>query len=202
MESERKTSMLKDKTVRTSIITGLISSAIFLVFFQSIFEFLSKQFLKLTSTILGKLVDDVYLQAAVFAYNDSYGSSMYSLFSGILVGIMMNFLIGYFLMVKGLNKDSDTLIKRKDVFLKVGFCYIALFIIYMAYQEIHLISVRGSYVSYMQRITAITPYTTGDQIKKINSKWVMMKTKNDYVEVNKVIDDIAKANNLDIPKPF
>ena len=69
-----------------------------------------------------------------------------------------------------------------------------------------LILVAGLYFFYIKPheiwteferdVTMIYPYTNEDEIHRLRSDWVCMRSKNDYVEIYKIIDDIKQVNSL------
>lgn len=192
--------MFKDKTVRTSILTGLISSAIFLIFFQPIFEFLGKMFVKFTSNFYDGLIDSVYFKAASTGFDDTYGSFVAAIFTGIVLGTTITAINWPTKKIDSADKASDVTSRNKNILYSLIIPLVIM--VYFLYISILNYSSHQMYAIFMQRVTAITPYTTDAEIKQINSKWSLMKKKNDYNEINKIIDEIATANQLDIRKPY
>lgn len=54
--------------------------------------------------------------------------------------------------------------------------------------------------SFNQRMNALAPYITDHEIKVLNSKWALMKTRKDYIEINIHLDSLAKSAKIILPE--
>ena len=51
-------------------------------------------------------------------------------------------------------------------------------------------------LTFETNVEIISPYTDEDTIKKLKSDWAQMKTKEDYLAIDKAISEIIDSNNL------
>jgi hypothetical protein len=55
--------------------------------------------------------------------------------------------------------------------------------------------------SFNQKLNALSPYIDEAQKEILVSKWALMKSKKDYLEIKSIMEDEAKKNNIELPKP-
>jgi hypothetical protein len=56
--------------------------------------------------------------------------------------------------------------------------------------------------SFQQRTTVLSPIISDVKFKELRAEWALMKNRNDYLKINKEMDDIAKNNGISLPEPL
>ncbi|WP_266366106.1 hypothetical protein [Tellurirhabdus rosea] len=100
-------------------------------------------------------------------------------------------------------KDLETQIAQLDRRLKFydWSFYITTFIgvitliasVFSAYVDLQVNS------SFNRSLNAIAPYISDYEEEVLKSKWALMKSRKDYVEINKILNDMGKRNKVSLP---
>jgi hypothetical protein len=53
--------------------------------------------------------------------------------------------------------------------------------------------------SFNQRMNALGPYATENEIRVLKSKWALMKTRTDFLKINERMDSSAKKSKITLP---
>lgn len=61
---------------------------------------------------------------------------------------------------------------------------------------------RKTILDYHQKVNAISPYISDNDLKKIKSDWALMKTQEDYNKIIEKLKSIAKSQNIKLPESF
>jgi len=57
-------------------------------------------------------------------------------------------------------------------------------------------------VNFKQRMGIIAPYIDDEKEEELWSKWYLMESKIDYINLNYELENIAEKNNVKLKKPF
>ncbi|AZN43389.1 hypothetical protein [Paenibacillus albus] len=193
--------MFKDKATKTAIYTGIISSAIFLLFFQPILENLSKATYSVASNSFKGFLNSV-IQSCAIGFNESFSfhteTVLFSLFLGIGVGAIMIFSrnlrrkLNPEIDDKQIKVSSKTMSRLSLILLLFSILGIT-FSLVSSFMEHMIISV------HQQQMAIIAPYIDEQSEEELRSEWAQMQTKADFDNFNDKISKIAKDNKIKIP---
>jgi len=54
--------------------------------------------------------------------------------------------------------------------------------------------------SFKQRITVLSPHISEQQEKELRAQWASMKSRKDYENINRALEDAAKNKEVKLPK--
>lgn len=181
-----------------NIIVGIISALIMLVFVQPLFNLLTNFGQKTGITLINIFTDSVY----AFASDINAYTFPFILFS-IMIGLTTGFTIA--IVSKGLfTKRTNSqvsqnaqIVKNKNRIRELKIILVVLTIIldFLLLSFFDIPFVIAS--TYTRNITIVTPYTDYKTIEMLNSKWVRIKNKNDYINVINQIKSIAARSGIE-----
>lgn len=79
----------------------------------------------------------------------------------------------------------------------VAICFI--FTLVLSYVSVEI--TYKTVITFKQRFTIIEQFISDQEEEDILAKWALMKDKNEYISVNKMLDAIANENNITLPEP-
>lgn len=217
-------SIFKDKAIRKGIIASLIATVVFIIILEPLMKLLWGYINTKGSFIYSSYLDSLYKTAALGHRNnlDFIFDTKIELYIFL---VLIMFSIFTFLKIKSIKNnievnDIEDKVERdkrinelygKDIIkenffinhlIVLKYSYISLFLIFFFtfssstfrnYADLQLNT------SFRQRMDAICPYLEDKESKIIISKWALMKSKKDYFEINKILEDKAKENNIKLP---
>ncbi len=191
--------------MRINIIGGIISSAIFLILFQPILNWLNKILLNFLANSFSGLIDFLYSKAARSQVN-TINLTLLGLLAGILLGLLIAFIL-VILLKKSRNRFKEKLFameesKQKKVLLIMFLiaAVLAVFPVNFSYFT-EFVNVEMN-TSFNQRLTIIAPYITEQEEEQIRADWASMETRLHYAAINSKIESIAIQNKITLPKAF
>lgn len=216
--------MLKDKEIRKGIISSIIASLIFLIFFQPILGFIWNILTKISIITYTGYIDNIYKNAALGQRN-WLGFLILFFFLSLIFTLITIFLMQFRAKLSRLYKDKelDLIEKEEDKlkFLKdkqqsvskiiapLVNHYNKFKIFFFIYQTLILLffgdTLFKAYAdlqlntSFNQRLTVIAPYIETQKEEELKSSWASMKTRKDFDELNNTIENIAKSSNVKLP---
>lgn len=213
--------MDKDKTIRKGIIASVIASVIFMIVLEPLMKILWSFFNNTSNKIYNSYLDSIFTNAAI-GHRNHLDFMTYYIETVFLFGVLFLILIRSNSIIRQhKEKESISKIKTKEEFerkseeLKIRASKIIkqlriLFISEIVFGSISLIIMLSSLFkeyanlqlnsTFNQRTNAIAPYIDDQQQKILNSKWALMKSKDEYIEIKHYIEKIAKDNNINLPK--
>ena len=94
-------------------------------------------------------------------------------------------------------KQTEKKILRNNKVLIVNYIIDTIYILFLTFFFIIMFVLPFAYKhSFDISITKIKPYTTIENIQKLESDWTMMKSKDDYNKIDLTISKIIEDNNL------
>jgi hypothetical protein len=216
--------MFKDNTIKKGIVSSLIASIVFIIVLEPLLKFLWSFLNKTSYTVYFNYLNSLYSNAALGHRNYVDFMILTAIIAGI-IGLLFITSNRLLFLIKRL-KDDDELFneknpeKRNDIiekrrnklkpkiefmkrkFILVKYFMFSIFVIaifsfstslFKIYTDIQLNT------SFNQRLNALAPFLEDIESKKLVSKWAMMKTKNDYIEINNLMEIVAKKNNIRLP---
>lgn len=178
----------------------MISSIIFLYFFQPILDYIGAKALILMDLTSSKFSDDFYSKISHLELMDYsfYWISIICICISIAVGRIG--ISGLFSLVKKEKTTEVTSKTKESVSKKVIFFLFCIFIclfgtlfVSTKFYQLSLIS------SFKQHLRVIAPYISEQEEEELLSKWSLMKNSNDYKAVYADLENIAKQNNILLP---
>lgn len=217
--------MFRDKAINKGIISSLIASIVFIIILQPLMNIVWDFLNRTSSNVYTNYLDSLYKNAALghrnyidFIILTSVVAALIGLlflsYSRLSLAIRRVKTENELSRIKNFEEKKDYINKEKQKMLvKVSFitkwffpfkifnfCFIffALFMfstgLFKIYADIQLNT------SFNQRMNALAPYVNETQTKELFSKWAMMKTKVDFLEIKKLIEEIAEKNNIELPE--
>lgn len=189
----------------TSIVTSLIGSAIFLLFFQPILEAGSKVTISVLSSLGGGILDSIYTQASIgYLEPVVFGSQM--MFALFVVNISFVPVIAKIASNRAReaeeNKDIETDNKSN---LICKFCESTAYILpfaalvcsaYIMSSSYICVQANASFNSYMR---ASLPFLTEQQEEIFWSKWALMDSREEYTALMNEFEARAKSGGWKLP---
>jgi len=202
---------LLSSPIGIGITTGIIASIIFTAIFQPLLYFLGDSFIALVSKFSTNFNDSIYKSAATSSIDwiiiDIYSkiALLFALGLGIFAGTVSSLINKYKSITTHENQADSSQKDIKKIYRKfsltstfviilIGFFTFKLQINYnKAVHSQELIE------AYTIRTAIIAPYIDEKERLLIHSKWVQMKSEQDYIKINKDIEKLAALENIILP---
>jgi|GEM_PF-1553057 len=205
---------IQDRSVRTGIITGIISSLIVIVFLNPILTIGWNIINSIADNTVTKLSDTLYQNAAIGKRNwlDVIIISiiMIPIFVVATNEFTKNIKKIFTILIIDDNKESNIVSKptekkvpnkRKVNFILNAFFSVVVFLS-LSFMIVSVYSDLQLNASFDQRINAISPYIDSQEEEVLKSQWACMKNRTDYLNINKKIDELAGNSGIEIPQPL
>lgn len=201
-----------NSSMKVGIISGVIGSMIFFIFFQPLLIYSGSILNKFISLFFTSFNDSIYIAAATRNSNASMSLVLSSIF-GIIQGIVIAFVLAAISFYKNNNSLEDTVItetEEKTVVKKSSNRKLRILTYILVFYGIALVifstvsfynkttSVKLIY-SFEQDITILRAYVSDEKLIKISSEWGLMKTEEDYLAINNKLIELAKLNGVKLP---
>lgn len=210
---------IKGKDAKRNIVISLTASAIFFIFIQPIMLLVWELTKKISSSTFEGIINGMYANAALGQRN----WIDFLMFTAVLI-IALNFALRTSInlkrtanrIIEDRNQElmSDEVIKDiekielktkklENILIKISnfrwllncAVFVAtIHILFSSYTDLQLNT------SFNQRIDAIAPYVTDDEIKLLKSQWALMKTRDDFIEISNIMENLANDSNIELPK--
>lgn len=217
--------MFIDKTIKKSIVASLIAAIVFFIFLEPTMKLLWNFLNKTSLSIYSKYIDSIYQSAALGHRND-----LEILIIIIILYIFLIMMIisaqnisrikqkedkkeelksinnpdelAALLQKRKNEKDKaykssrrrmNLVIKTVPIIIPVLFI-ISIMLIFAAFVDMRLNT------SFNQRVNALAPCIEDSQKKVLISKWALMKSKKDYVEIKLIMENSANNCGIELPK--
>jgi len=192
------------KDIRNLILTVL--ALVIPIYFQKVVGFGADVVSELSSSLSTKFVDDLYQSAS--------GNPIAMM--SLLVFLILYTMPLMILIVNQASLKSNESIPHSsrsiisNYFSKKSNAFLICFLIFLIVVFILLFIATTltvsipllAYVSFNQKISALTPYMTDQERNLIISKWAFMTTKKEYITIISDLNTIAAAHNLKLPSTF
>lgn len=199
---------------KRELIVGIIVSIITSILWNIITWFV-RESPKMGVTLLESLRNIFYRSAAIHT-ESSVSEALWGLLIGFMVGIII--VSAHYIKqkvkkaikkIEGDNKgneksedNKENTITEKEKLKKIRKTNISLTFKLILIIVLLIITVSSVmipteiYKSFNRDMTMISPYVDNQEILLLKSKWVMMKSYDDYKEIYNIIDEIKEENNL------
>ena len=189
---------LKKVLAGNPIASGIVTSVLFMIFFQPIIETASNIIGKFAAATGYAFISSLYKQAAS-TNSHSLLFAGYSTFYGMIIGVIINVLIKA-LDVKPVKKlyeeiaISRTSGKRKTrrllliIIIMITMIHISLVL------TVYPVILRSQFENDMD---IIAPYMSDEDYKQLSSKWRLMNNYDDYNSICQTINEVKAGNYID-----
>lgn len=215
---------MKDPDFKKRLLTSVIASAIVLIFIKPILEIVWNIIRELSSKSYSGFIDKIYKNAAqgptngVDLINFALIVSIYFFIISAAILFLKIRLEKYLYKAQTDSKSQEELEKfltkrREKTEKSIRFYtrnakkilvsltiyslipFVLFFVLYFGtFAELQLNT------SFNQRLNAVAPYISAQDLLFLKSKWALMKNRNDFEIINTEIEAIAVSNNLDLPE--
>ena len=121
----------------------------------------------------------------------------------MISGSLLGFIIGLIISRQKVGKKDMSLLKKHSKKLsKIALIGLVLIPLLLSGQALFENTINELNLFFQQRLSIISPYITEREEKVLRAKWASMKNASDYKEINTLIDNYAKMNNISVPKSF
>ena len=182
------------------IVGGVVATAVFVYFLDPILHFFGNCLLRLSASLFHTYYNRIYAQAAHLETQD------YAFLLLVTVGMMP--LICFFILDvqylvrrtrHGASPDkppTKSNFRTRLLLLIVTAIFMLTFTVIAAanYTQLSLIS------SFRQHMRILSPYVSEQDEKMLYSKWSLMNSREDYVQIYERLNAIALKNGITLPK--
>lgn len=190
-----------------SVIASIIASIGFSWLLEPISRWLWNVASDSASSWLINLQNVAFMNAAL-GKRDWATVSIFFVFSSLLWAAAFGAIVGVYLGLKRAESPSSAIARfRKSVWRRrIGVAVLVLWITLGLYQWAHMCFM--FYVdlqlnaSFSQRLDALGPYADLMDEKRLKSAWALMKTRDDYEEINSRLDALASRAGVALPPPL
>jgi hypothetical protein len=185
---------------KKSIYIGILSSAIFLYFFQPILDFVGSKLLILMENTASKFSDDFYSKIAHLELMDFsfYWIALIFISIGFSFGLIG--VSGYIRLIKKKSQPKEKTAHEDSLLKKVvsyAFCLLvfvfSLLFISTKFYQLSLIS------SFKQHVRILAPYISDQEEEVIYANWSLMKNAGDYRNIYISLSETAQNNKVKLP---
>ncbi|MBM5073258.1 hypothetical protein HYO02_22220 [Vibrio parahaemolyticus] len=148
--------------------------------------------------------DSIYKDAAL-GMREKYSFLMILfLFQGVFIFVLNAFRRVFFPEL--LEKKSIETMSEKEISTKVKRAKVGVFFVGLTLALLTSWLLALQYVgfqmnaSFQQRTTILAPYISDGEMKKLKSDWGLMENRQDYIEINANIDNLASENSIKLPR--
>jgi len=201
------------KDIIDIFVTSLIS-IIFVSLIKPTLNILAKLIFTIVSMIQVSSINKIFQIAATYQKID-YTDTISLFFFSTFVGLCFGYFYSPSKKIKELErkllestKEADHIIQKeyermekKLSKLKLFSAILLIFIVLFTIFQIWLATESSrKLTAFNQHLNVLSPYITEMKRKELISKWSLMKNKKDYDEIYREIYEIAKNNNIILPK--
>ncbi|WP_172562918.1 hypothetical protein [Vibrio furnissii] len=196
--------MFSDPSVRKSLIVSVVASVLVIIFVQPLIDGVGSLLTWGLSHSVGFMSDSIYKDAAL-GMREKYSFLMILfLFQGVFIFVLNAFRRVFFPEL--LEKKSIETMSEKEISTKVKRAKVGVFFVGLTLALLTSWLLALQYVgfqmnaSFQQRTTILAPYISDGEMKKLKSDWGLMENRQDYIEINANIDNLASENSIKLPR--
>lgn len=194
---------------KAGILSGIVASAVFIYFIDPILANLAELAISVSEFLGTAYSDRIYAQAAQLSTRDYSFTIITFLISG-MAGMAMGFLLkevvykiisktGWSLGDSSNDREREPNSKRSKLPLLRSLILLSIIswsglVIVGNYEQLSLIS------SFKHHMNIIAPFIDEAEEEILISKWSQMKSREDFENVYKEMENIASTNNVELPK--
>lgn len=173
----------------SAIVAGIVSSAVFVYFFDPLFSFLGRVIIWIGTRLSLGYLDRLYSEMAVGEMNYSY-----------LIVVMI--LAGGIGIITGVEVASGDPPPDLPAPLQVfrsrrlnSICLVIIGAVFIADSHLRL----KTQSSFNQHMAILAPEISDMEYKRIRADWASMKSRSDFMRLREKVEGLAKSRNLVLP---
>ena len=213
-------------THRTAVICSIVASLLCVYFLEPLLSYLGRAFLITTSFLSKSYTDRIYTEAAMLeTYNFAYGLTLCYI-------ILPMTLLSVALLLAGIrwtvdrsavsapeideNNTGEGQVEGADEgdvevthplryrrLMGVGLCLIGLLLVGATGVIVGASQVQLEVISsFKQHLRILRPYINQDTEDRIVSDWSCMSSRDDYVAIQRQLQEVAEKNKLQLPDNY
>jgi hypothetical protein len=192
--------MLNDPNLRRELYVGVIAAIVVMLFVEPLLRLAGSALVWIGANVYDGVSNSIYREAALgLREKFSFLSLAFSisLISGALTGTAIA------LFRKPFEPSSEPSSEKKIRWKK----YLAVaFSVLVILQSLYLVGKNFADLqlnaSFNQRIAALTPRVTDQQVKELKARWALMEKRPDYLSIVSDMERIAKETGARLPSPL
>ena len=192
---EDNTSFIKDPQIRRGILASIIASLIVIIFVQPLLRIIWSVLLKVGLSFFQSYVDSIYLNAAR-AQRNEVGviilflilTLIFSLFSGVAL----------FATRSVFPAPRKTIQSKKRLLFLLWVCVFIIFLLGISIVITPFTNLQLN-TSFQQQLTVLSPKISELERKEIEAEWALMKSRKDFEDISKRMNEIAKKHGVVLP---
>ena len=213
-------------THRTPVICSIVASLLCVFFLEPLLSYLGRVFLITTSFLSKNYTDRIYTEAALLeTYDFAYGLTLFYIILPVTLLSVALILAGIRWIVdrsavsaseiaendtgEGQVEGADegdvevTHPLRHKRLMGVGLCLIGLLLVGAMGVIIGASQVQLEVISsFKQHLRILRPYIDQDTEDRIVSDWSRMSSRDDYVAIQRQLQEVAEKNKLQLPDNY
>ena len=204
-------SQSNQKIFMWNVIAGVVASVLFLAVFQPLLTWTFDWLASTSVDSLNSYVDGLYKRAALGSRDWVIVALALLVMNAVFV-LTVFFLFGTRRLTHWANKQAPLYLSGNEKSSSFAFRSILsipfrLGLILMLLFNFGSISVSiftdlQLNTSFNQRINALAPYVSDNEIKLLRSQWALMRSKADHEAINKSMNDLAIRKKIKLPLPL
>ena len=180
-----------------SIVVGIVSSVLFLYFFQPILDFIGRTFLRVLSAVSSKYSDDFYSKIAhleLFDFSFFWLLLVFTMLCTVALSLSIRSIRGKQKANERKNREIKN--SEKYVFFAITLVTVLFLILFMATKiyQLRLIT------SFKQHMLILAPYVTDQEEEELYSRGSLMNSEKDYNDIYIELNKIANKQNVVLPE--
>jgi len=193
--------MQSDYPMKKSIMASIIASICVVIFIKPILNVIWLILVFISNSVYMNLINQLYKNASL-GHRNLVSVTVFLIAGSIIIGIT---LIPYILPAIRKYLPSRSIEKKKKA--KKGLVFIYHFGIFLIIVSILLLMTLAYSnlqlnTSFQQRLTILAPKISDQEYKELAASWASMQSRDDYLKINSQMENIAKNNNIILPKPL
>ena len=121
----------------------------------------------------------------------------FSTFILVNVSIIVNIKLSSRTKKKSVNKPSIPVTRLRRMAIATCFLFVGSAFLLSTYYVVYELN-----ANHKQRMGIIAPCIDNQKEEELWSKWYLLKSKIDYINLNHELENIAESNNIELPKLF
>ena len=187
---------------KESIISAVIAALLFYIFIGPIIDFFWNLIVLFSDNVYEGFVDHMYVSAAL-GNRDVFSALTFTIIVSLSLGFIVSIEVVDYIIIPRLKRGKDSISKSSIFTLRIvrSLCGFIAIIGSLSIFSIRYVDFQVN-TSFWQRLDALAPYISEQTEEILRSRWALMKSRNDYVEINNELERIAKKQGIELPTPL
>jgi hypothetical protein len=191
---------MNDPNMRKEIYVGVITAVIVILFVEPLLKSASSMVVWAGAYLSEGMSNTVYREAAL-GFREKFSfitlATGISLFAGVLAGALAaRFRRRSEKPASGERSKGDRLRKYAAIVLALAIFVQSVYLVGVNFADLQLNA------SFNQRLAALAPKVTDQQVKELRAKWALMEKRSDYLAIVSAMNSLATHAGTKLPKPL